>query len=76
MNLTFHFNSNVVFKENVDYFDLYDLVVNRNKIMLVQHYNGCPFNNPFDADLRYVHGGLWGGQLNKYEKCLLDIHHY
>ena len=67
----FHFNSNVVFKENVNYDDLSNLI-NNHKIITITHYYDNPYFNPFDKNLRYIQGGVWGGAFQDIKQMLIE----
>lgn len=58
-DIIFHFNSNIVFKENANYDYMLNLI-KQHKVIAFNHYYNNPYHNPFDKNLRYIHGGLWG----------------
>lgn len=70
-DIIFHFNSNIVFKENVNY-DYLSNLINNHKIIGINHYYDNPYNNPFDKNLRYIHGGVWGGAFQDIKQMLIE----
>lgn len=66
-DLHFHFNSNIIFSKDVDYSKMMS-VINDGKLIVARHYNYAPTENPFNKALLYIHGGIWGGNLQIVEK--------